>query len=64
MQLRRAIDQFAQCVESGVWPGPGGDRQDAEYLTLPPWAAKQIDQRLEVIAAEANDNTPNSEIAA
>lgn len=64
MQLRRAIDQFAQCVAAGIWPGPGGDRQDAEYLTLPPWAAKRIDERLEVIAAEANDNTPNSEIAA
>lgn len=63
-QLRRAIDQFAECVATGIWPGPGGDRQDAEYLTLPPWAAKQIDQRLEVIAAEANDNTQNSEIAA
>ena len=56
MQLRRAIDQFAACVESGVWPGPGGDRRDAEYLQLPAWAAKRIDQQLEVAAAEANDN--------
>lgn len=63
MQLRRAIDQFAECVATGIWPGPGGDRQDAEYLTLPPWAAKQIDQRLEVIAAEANDNQPHHEAA-
>lgn len=62
-QVRRAIDQFAECVATGEWPGPGGSRRDAEYLTLPPWAAKQIDQRLEVIAAEANDNHPQTEAA-
>lgn len=62
-QLRRAIDQFAECVATGEWPGPGGSRRDAEYLTLPPWAAKRIDERLEVIAAEANDNHPQTEAA-
>lgn len=56
MQLRRAIDQFAACVASGEWPGPGGSRRDAEYLQLPAWAAKRIDQQLEFAAAEANDN--------
>ena len=56
MQLRRSIDQFAACVKSGVWPGPGGDRRDAEYLQLPAWAAKRIDQQLEIAAAEASDN--------
>ena len=54
-QLRVAINQFAECVETGVWPGPGGVRRDAEYLMLPAWAAKQIDTRLEVEGAE-NDN--------
>ncbi|MBC1183933.1 hypothetical protein HF680_14910 [Brevundimonas sp. WCHBH090558] len=65
MQLRRSIDQFAECVATGEWPGPGGTRRDAEYLTLPPWAAKRIDERLEIAAAEAsdNDNTPNKEAA-
>lgn len=56
MQLRRSIDQFAACVKSGVWPGPGGDRRDAEYLQLPAWAAKRIDLQLEIAAAEASDN--------
>ena len=55
LQLRRAIDQFAECVATGVWPGPGGVRRDAEYLQLPAWAAKQIDARLEIESAE-NDN--------
>lgn len=54
-QLRVAINQFAECVATGVWPGPGGVRRDAEYLMLPAWAAKQIDTRLEVEGAE-NDN--------
>lgn len=62
-QLRRAIDQFAECIATGEWPGPGGSCRDAEYLTLPPWAAKRIDERLEVIAAEANDNQPQTEAA-
>ncbi|SFS42844.1 PD-(D/E)XK nuclease-like domain-containing protein [Brevundimonas viscosa] len=56
MQLRRSIDTFARCVATGEWPGPGGGRTDAEYLQLPPWAAKRIDMALEVAAAEANDN--------
>lgn len=64
MQLRRSIDQFAACVKSGVWPGPGGDRRDAEYLQLPAWAAKRIDQQLEIAAAEANDNSRQPEKAA
>lgn len=64
MQLRRSIDQFAACVKSGVWPGPGGDRRDAEYLQLPAWATKRIDQQLEVAAAETNDNAREPEKAA
>ena len=64
-QLRCAIDQFAQCVETGVWPGPGGTRRDAEYLQLPAWASKRIDNELEIRAAEAsdNDNHPQTEAA-
>lgn len=58
MQLRRAIDQFAECMETGVWPGPGGLRRDAEYLQLPAWAAKQIDARLEVESAENDNHEP------
>lgn len=63
MQLRRAIDTFAACVKSGEWPGPGNGRQDAEYLQLPAWAAKRIDQQLEVAAAEANDNSDHTKAA-
>lgn len=65
MQVRAALRTFADCLASGRWPGPGGDRQDAEYLALPTWAAKRIDTELELIAAEtpANDTQPQPEAA-
>ncbi len=62
LQLRAAIDEFAECVATGEWPGPGGTRTDAEYLQLPAWAAKQIDARLEIIGAE-NDNHTDTKAA-
>jgi hypothetical protein len=46
-QNRMALDTFAECLKTGVWPGPGGLREDAEFLELPEWAQKQIDERLE-----------------
>ena len=65
MQVRASLRTFADCLASGRWPGPGGDRQDAEYLALPSWAAKRIDTELELIAAEtpANDTQPQPEAA-
>lgn len=65
-QNRAALRILARCLDTGNWPGPGGEREDAIYLTLPAWAAKRIDQQLEVAAAEAsdNDNTHQPEKAA
>jgi hypothetical protein len=40
-----AIKKFAECMAKGEWPGPGG--ADAEYLSLPEWAQKKIDNQLE-----------------
>lgn len=50
-QNRYAIDTFARCIKSGHWPGPGGERADAEYVELPEWAGKSIDDRLEYLQA-------------
>jgi hypothetical protein len=61
MQVRAALRTFARCLETGRWPGPGGDRQDAEYLALPAWAAKRIDTELEMIAAESPSDNDNHE---
>lgn len=40
-----AIKQFAACMASGEWPGPGG--ADAEYISLPEWSQSRIDHQLE-----------------
>lgn len=61
-QVRASLRVFADCLASGQWPGPGG--ADAEYIEIPAWAAKKIDQRLEVAAAEANDNSRQPDKAA
>jgi len=45
-QISGAAEQFAECVASGVWPGPGGVQADAEYLDIPEWSRKSIDDRL------------------
>lgn len=43
---RAALDAMARCLKSGHWPGPGGDREDAEHIELPIFAQNQIDDRL------------------
>lgn len=62
LQVRAALRTMARCLDTGVWPGPGG--ADASYLSLPAYAAKRIDTELELQAAEANDNTRQPEKAA
>jgi len=57
MQVEAATRIFAECVATGNWPGPGGDQQDAEFLSIAPWAAKTIDERLEVLKATAPTRT-------
>ncbi|MEY9179682.1 PD-(D/E)XK nuclease-like domain-containing protein [Bradyrhizobium sp. USDA 313] len=52
-QNRAALRTFADCLSSGVWPGPGDDRDDAEYVDLPDWKRKQIDERLKFELREA-----------
>lgn len=45
-QNRECLDVIARCIKSTHWPGPGGEREDAENIELPEWAQKQIDDRL------------------
>ena len=42
-----SLDAIAKCLKSKHWPGPGGDREDAENIELPEYAQKQIDDRIE-----------------
>ena len=45
---RVCLRTFADCLKSGKWPGPGGDKSDASYIELPEWSQKQIDERLKL----------------
>lgn len=63
LQVRAALRSMARCLETGFWPGPGGDRQDAIYLSLPSYAAARIDAELQIREAEANDNARPGEAA-
>lgn len=54
MQIDVAAAEFANCVATGVWPGPGGYAKDAEYMPLPVWARKRIDAQLERAKADAH----------
>jgi hypothetical protein len=47
-QNEAALRVFARCVDTGDWPGPGGDQPDGEYLSISEWTAKSIDARLEL----------------
>jgi hypothetical protein len=44
---------IADCLKSGVWPGPGDGRDDAEYIDLPDWKREQIDAQLKFDLREA-----------
>lgn len=50
---RVAIDTFHACYTAKHWPGPGDDRDDAEYIQLSDAARKRIDDRLQFQLREA-----------
>lgn len=43
---RAAVKMFAKCMERGVWPGPGGEQTDADYIEMPPFDRKRIEDIL------------------
>jgi hypothetical protein len=51
-QINAALRVFARCLERQVWPGPGGEQTDAEYVEIKPWARTQIERRLEIMEQE------------
>jgi PDDEXK-like domain of unknown function (DUF3799) len=46
-QNRMALDVIARCLASQHWPGPGGDRADAENIELSQRVQDEIDNRLQ-----------------
>lgn len=52
-QNRLATKIFADCLKANRWPGPGGDREDAEYIELGPFDQKRIDEKLEMAGVKS-----------
>lgn len=53
-QIRAVLPIFAECVKTGVWPGPGGGFEDARPAEVTPWRRKQIERRLDILKSEAS----------
>lgn len=51
-QVRASLRMFARCLDTGRWPGPGGEQTDAEYVEMKPWKRTQILHRLALIEQE------------
>lgn len=51
-QIRAAAAAFANCMSTGLWPGPGGDQQDAEYMDIPEWVRRSAEDRLALLDME------------
>jgi hypothetical protein len=45
-QNRAALRTFVRCLRSKHWPGPGGERRDAEEIWLPDWHRDSVEARL------------------
>ncbi len=44
-ELDVLLARYAECEQSGVWPGYGGVTGNVAPISLPPWAWRQIDER-------------------
>ena len=50
--VRTSLDQYAKCLETGLWPGPGGTQTDAVLIPMPDWARKRAEARRTFLEAE------------
>ena len=50
-QNKAALDIFADCIKSGNWPGPGGDREDAEWIEIGTRARERVETKLTILGA-------------
>lgn len=41
-----ALDRFVECLKTGTWPGPDGDKQDAEYIEMSERDRSVIEDRI------------------
>jgi hypothetical protein len=43
-----AIAKFMKCWDAKLWPGPRGNRADAQYIELADWDQKRVDETLQL----------------
>lgn len=53
LQVEAMMRVFAQCIETGEWPGPGGGGEDAKIIRLTEWKRRAIDAHLELLKQTA-----------
>lgn len=46
------VSIFERCMETGVWPGPTSEQADAMKLSIPGWASKEFDEKLDRLEME------------
>jgi hypothetical protein len=51
-QNRHALRAFVRCFKSGHWPGPGGERRDAEEIWSPDWYRESVSARMSAFSEE------------
>lgn len=44
--FRASLDLMKRCLDSGSWPGPGGDQTDAQPVAMKPWSRSKAERRL------------------
>lgn len=50
--MRCALLTYQQCDARNVWPGPGGERQDAAYIEMRPYHRKRFEDRIAQMETE------------
>lgn len=49
---RQALRTFVRCLKAKSWPGPGGERRDAEEIFMPDWYKDSVEARLTAFAED------------
>lgn len=50
--MRVCLDLYAQCTQRAVWPGPGGESSDAQYIEMKPYHRKRFEDRIAKLQQE------------
>lgn len=51
--LDASLELYKRCLDRTVWPGPGGEQQDADYAQMTTWKRAQIERTLAFIEKDS-----------